>query len=99
MNDSLLQVRDLTVAYQRVGARTTAVHGVSFDVGHGESVALVGESGSGKTSIGRAILGLHGRTTRLTGAISFDGTDLLTLGSARWRQMRGKRIALIPRIR
>lgn len=96
MNDSLLQVRDLTVAYQRVGARTTAVHGVSFDVGHGESVALVGESGSGKTSIGRAILGLHGRKTRLTGAISFDGTDLLALGSASWRQVRGKRIALIP---
>ena len=56
---------------------TRAVSNVSFGVQPGEVVALIGESGSGKTTIGRMILRL---TEPTAGAISFDGTDVATLG-------------------
>ncbi|TMV36398.1 ATP-binding cassette domain-containing protein, partial [Thioclava sp. BHET1] len=47
--DPLLAVSDLTIAFRADGQRVEAVHGVSFTVGAGETVALVGESGSGKS--------------------------------------------------
>lgn len=94
--DALLQVQDLQVAYRRPGGRTQAVRGVSFDVARGQTVALVGESGSGKTTIGRAILGLHTSSAGVSGRIMFDGADLLRLGTKAFRDLRGRRIALIP---
>lgn len=70
-NAPLLQVNDLVVQFPGRGKHVTEVlHGVSFDIGVGETVALVGESGSGKTTIGRAILGL---TPITSGTIRYDG--------------------------
>lgn len=75
----LLSVRDLHMWYElrrwgffRVGY-VRAVDGVSFELRHGEAVAVVGESGCGKTSLARTILGLQ-RPTR--GEIVFDGRRL-----------------------
>ncbi|MDX2259768.1 MAG: ATP-binding cassette domain-containing protein, partial [Hyphomicrobiaceae bacterium] len=49
ISQTLVQVRNLSVAF-RQGAKTTlAVDRVSFQIGRGETVALVGESGSGKS--------------------------------------------------
>ena len=50
----MLSIRDLRVRY---GAEHV-VHGVSLEVGEGESVALVGESGSGKSTVLKAVMGL-----------------------------------------
>ena len=76
----LLSVRDLTTRFDirkgifnRLKARVHAVEGVSFDVGHGETLALVGESGCGKSTIGRSLLRLVEPTA---GSILFDGKDV-----------------------
>jgi peptide/nickel transport system ATP-binding protein len=67
--DIILTVEDLRVFY----GHKEVVHGVGFDVGKAEVVALVGESGSGKTTISRCVGGLH---REWTGEVSFDGRAL-----------------------
>jgi|HubBroStandDraft_1064217.scaffolds.fasta_scaffold89907_2 oligopeptide/dipeptide ABC transporter ATP-binding protein len=50
-----------------------AVDGVSFNIGHGETVGLVGESGCGKSSVVRLIARLIDITD---GSIRFDGEEI-----------------------
>lgn len=91
----LLEVRDLTVRFPRHGV--TAVDGVSFDIGAGELVAIVGGSGSGKSATALAIMGLSdpGASLAPTSRIRFDGSELTTLDAASYRDLRGRRLAMI----
>ncbi|MFF0771560.1 dipeptide ABC transporter ATP-binding protein [Nonomuraea wenchangensis] len=89
---SLVKVDDLRVAF---GA-TSVVHGVSFEVGAGECLALVGESGSGKSVTARTLVGLTGGGARVTaGELTFDGQDLTRLRERGWRRLRGGRIGFV----
>ena len=72
-DETLLDIRDLTVNYHRRGRGKPALDTVSLDIRPGETVALVGESGSGKSTLGRAVLGL---TPAGGGTISFSGEDI-----------------------
>ncbi|MER7447956.1 ATP-binding cassette domain-containing protein [Microbacterium sp. NPDC097977] len=84
---SLLEVRDLRVAFPARGFRAAPVevlHGVSLDVAAGETLGLVGESGSGKTTIGRAVLGL---VRASGGSIRFAGEDITTVSGAARRKL------------
>jgi branched-chain amino acid transport system ATP-binding protein len=72
MADALLAVRNLHAWY----GESQALHGVDLDVYPGETVTLLGRNGVGKTTTLRAIVGL---IRKRTGAISFDGKDLLRL--------------------
>ena len=70
-----------------------AVRDVSFTMGR-EKLAIVGESGSGKSQTGRAILGLTpGKVT--ADKLAFHGHNLLNLTAPQWREIRGKRIAMV----
>jgi len=62
-DDPVLEVRDLAIDYTLPGTwyakrSFRVVHGTSFSLRAGETLAIVGESGSGKTSVTKAILGL-----------------------------------------
>lgn len=84
---SLLEVSDLRVSFPGRGWRARPVevlHGVSLDVGHGETLGLVGESGSGKTTIGRAVLGL---VRPSGGDITFGGESIAFLGAKERRRI------------
>jgi branched-chain amino acid transport system ATP-binding protein len=68
----LLAIRNLHAWY----GESQALHGVDLDVYPGETVTLLGRNGVGKTTTLRAIVGL---IRKRTGAIAFDGKDLLRL--------------------
>jgi peptide/nickel transport system ATP-binding protein len=53
-----------------------AVDGISFSVGHGESVGLVGESGCGKSTTSMMVMRLLDQTS---GRIMFDGDEIGTI--------------------
>ncbi|HVD67523.1 MAG TPA: ATP-binding cassette domain-containing protein, partial [Actinomycetota bacterium] len=85
---SVLSVRDLEVTYSTKGGDVPAVRGVSFDIGKGEVLGLAGESGCGKSTIAGAILRLHAAQTKIGGAITLDGEDVLGLSPGKLRATR-----------
>jgi peptide/nickel transport system ATP-binding protein len=91
---ALLEVTNLRVSFQTFDGLLNAVRGLSFGVETGKTLGIVGESGSGKSVSTQAIMGLvHG--ARVSGQAIFDGRDLLTLGPAQLREVRGAQIAMI----
>ena len=93
----LLRVRDLNVSYSTAGGDVSAVQGVNLEVRPGQMTAIVGESGSGKTTSAMAAIGLlPSNATIDAGTITFDGRDITSLRRRQWRELRGRRIGLIP---
>jgi oligopeptide/dipeptide ABC transporter ATP-binding protein len=93
---NVLEVEDLKKHYpihagllRREVGRVRAVDGVSFQIAHGETLALVGESGCGKTTVSRCILRA---LTPTAGAIRFDAgegaVDLAKLSKRGMRPLR-----------
>jgi len=88
----LLQVRDLAVGF----GKTEVVHGISFDLAAGETLALVGESGCGKSLTAFALMRLLPRGARIQGgSIRFQGTELTASTESELRRLRGKQMSLI----
>ncbi|MGE2722951.1 dipeptide ABC transporter ATP-binding protein [Mycolicibacterium celeriflavum] len=92
---SLLEVRDLTVAFPTDAAPVKAVRGMNFDVGKGEVVALVGESGAGKSASAMAVVGLLPEYAEVSGSIRLHGDELIGLSDQRMSAIRGKTIGTV----
>jgi ABC-type glutathione transport system ATPase component len=93
----LLQVRNLSVRYQREGARSNlAVDQVNFSVAPGETVGLMGESGCGKSTIALSLLGLlPAEAAEIEGSILFRGRELVSLHENEMQKIRGAAISLV----
>lgn len=83
----VLEVRDLALAYHLPNGRLQVFSDISFDIGHGETVALVGESGCGKSSLAKTIYRLQPPEN---GRIVLDGVDITGLRAAAMRPHRRK---------
>jgi oligopeptide/dipeptide ABC transporter ATP-binding protein len=91
----LLSVENLRVEFATPQGYVCAVREVSFRIREREVMGLVGESGSGKSVTSLAILRLLPPQARVTGAIHFEGEDLLSLPERKMRAIRGSGISMI----
>ena len=94
---SLLEVRNLTTAFQTERGEITAVEDVSFDLDAGEILGIVGESGSGKSVTALTIMGLLPRPPArvVGGSIRFAGEELTTMPEKRLEGIRGSGISMV----
>ena len=93
----LLSIRDLKVAFRTQDGMREVLHGVSFDIFPGETVAIVGESGSGKSTTATAIVNLLPGTGQVTeGSITLEGRELTKLTRREIEAVRGRDIGFVP---
>ena len=93
---ALLEIKNLTVAFDTSAGLFHAVKGIDLQVDAREVLAIVGESGSGKSVAMLAVMGLLPRTATVSADVMrFDGTDLLGLSPRERRRIVGKDIAMI----
>jgi peptide/nickel transport system ATP-binding protein len=93
----LIEIEGLRVLFRGDDGRAThAVDAVDLSLAHGATLGLVGESGCGKSVTSLAIMGLlPKRSAEVSGAIRFDGFDLLQTPDETLRDLRGNRLAMI----
>jgi ABC-type microcin C transport system duplicated ATPase subunit YejF len=93
---SLLEIEALRVEFPGEDGPLVAVKGVDLQVEPGEVLGLVGESGSGKSLTCRAVMQLVPEPGRVaSGAIRFDGEDVLKLGKSKLRDFRAHSVGMI----
>ncbi|WP_050528258.1 ABC transporter ATP-binding protein [Pseudorhodobacter aquimaris] len=101
MSDVLLEVKDLKIeatAYPpgEPPQDITIVEGVSFAVDKGKVLGLIGESGAGKSTIGLSAMAYGRGGVRITGGeVMVNGRDILQIGSAGLRGLRGKEVTYV----
>jgi peptide/nickel transport system ATP-binding protein len=95
-DETILSVRDLSVALPRGADRKFAVEGASIEVRRAEILCIVGESGSGKSVLSSAVMGAVAHPLRIaSGSIEIQGEDIARASPARLRQIRGSKAAYI----
>lgn len=92
---SLLEVRDLHVAFPTENGLIPAVRGLDYHVDSGEVVALVGESGAGKSAGAMAVIGLLPEYAEVTGSVRLHDDELLGLSDKQMSRIRGAKIGTV----
>ena len=82
--DNIVEVNNLRITF----GDTEVVHGVSFAIRAGETVALVGESGCGKSVSALALARLLPAASRVAGEIRFENVDVVSLREPALRALR-----------
>ncbi|WP_407566702.1 dipeptide ABC transporter ATP-binding protein [Polymorphospora sp. A560] len=90
----MLSIENLSVVIRRRGREVAALSNVNLRVDAGEVVGLVGESGGGKSMVARSVVGLLPGGADATGAVHFDGADVLRMDDEALRTHRGHGAAL-----
>src|SRR5438067_12277388 len=91
VNQALLSVRDLSVAFRQGERQLLAVDRISFELKKGGTVALIGESGSGKSVTALSVMKLlpYPAASHPSGSIHLKGQELLSLPERELRHVRG----------
>ncbi len=92
----VLEIDDLSIAYETRKGDIEAVWDVSLQVEKGETVGLVGESGCGKSTIAFGILGFLGPNGKIVdGSVRFQGNEMVGRSEEELKKLRGNRIAMV----
>jgi microcin C transport system ATP-binding protein len=97
MTSKFVDIRDLSVSFHVDGSELEAVRRISFDIEHGETVALVGESGSGKSVTALSILQLlpYPKAWHPSGSVLVEGTEMIGADERHLRHVRGNLVSMI----
>ncbi|MFO3666474.1 ABC transporter ATP-binding protein [Anaerococcus kampingiae] len=92
----ILEVKDLTVAFNTVNGDKNAVNHISFDLFENDFVGLVGESGCGKTVATQTILGIQSKDAIIkSGSCKLRDIEVLGLSDKDWKKYRSRNIATV----
>ena len=92
----ILEVDNLSIAYETRNGDLAAVRNISFSVNCGETFGIVGESGCGKSTVAFSILGFLGQNGKITsGRIVFEGNELSDKSRKELRTLRGNNISVV----
>lgn len=94
--DAVLEVRNLRTTFGSGASAIPVVEGVDLEVRRGEVLGIIGESGSGKTVTCLSLLRLLPPHARVEAdRIRFEGQEISGLGERAFRDLRGRRLAMI----
>jgi peptide/nickel transport system ATP-binding protein len=92
----VLEIENLSIAYETRKGDVEAVRDVSFKVREGETLGLVGESGCGKSTIAYGLVNFLGPNGRITGgSVRFQDEELVGRSQKELKKLRGDRIAMV----
>jgi len=92
----VLDINELSIAYETKKGDVKAVNNVSFKLDPSETLGIVGESGCGKSTIAFGVVGFLGRNGKITnGSIKFNGENLVNCDKEALRKLRGNQMAMV----
>ena len=94
---SLVEIRDYRLAFDTFDGTLHVLDGIDLSLEAGQTLGVVGETGCGKSVLARSLLRLNESPPArvVSGAILFEGQDVLSLPERAMRQLRGRRIAMV----
>jgi peptide/nickel transport system ATP-binding protein/oligopeptide transport system ATP-binding protein len=92
----LLEIKGLKTHFFTQDGTVKAVDGVSFEIGHGQTLGVVGESGCGKSITSLSVMRLIERPGKIVeGEINLNGDNLLDKSDEEIRDIRGDQVSMI----
>ena len=97
MQQTILEVKNLTTSFKTERGVMKAIDGVNFRVNANEILGIVGESGCGKSVTCQSIMRLYDEkyTVILRGEILFKGENLLKYSGRKMQSIRGDEISMV----
>ena len=94
--DNVLEVRDLSVEFRSSRGVVRALRHVDLTVPDDRIVGIVGESGCGKSTLINTVLHLLAPNASISsGAVNFQGDDVLAVDEAALNELRGQKISMV----
>jgi len=99
-HDTVMEIRDVSVTYDRDRGRATVLNDCSIDLRRGETLGVVGESGCGKSMFASALLDAIPEPGMLHGEVTYypedgDPVDLLELSRGELKGLRWEEISMV----
>ena len=92
----LLEIEGLKTHFFTQDGTVKAVDGVTFQIGHGQTLGVVGESGCGKSITSLSVMRLIERPGKIVaGHVALNGDDLLKRSDEEMRDIRGDQVSMI----
>ena len=97
MQQTILEVKNLTTSFKTERGVMNAIDGINFRVNANEILGIVGESGCGKSVTCQSIMRLYDEkyTVILRGEILFKGENLLKYSGRKMQSIRGDEISMV----